>query len=179
MSKKTIRQHILKEMKHLSSEQKKLADQWLFNELIEHELYQKATKIGIVLSMPHEVNTDPMIQHMLEDDKQVFVPSMNYKNKTMDFQQLTDLSIVDYDEKGIRYITEDTQIYNNLDLVIVPGVAFNEEGYRIGYGGGYFDRYLNTYDVQNISLIYDIQLCDNIPIESHDFRVEHLIIAKT
>ncbi|AVQ33079.1 5-formyltetrahydrofolate cyclo-ligase [Staphylococcus muscae] len=179
MDKKTIRKEILKNMKHLQPIQKVAADNSLHQQLLNHPYYQKAKKIGIVLSMPHEVNTDPLIEKMLKDGKQVFVPSTNYTEKTMNFQQLNDLKDVVHDEKGIRYIPEKTDINNHLDLVIVPGVAFNKDGYRIGYGGGYFDRYLNTYDVDTISLIYDIQLCDALPIEAHDYPVAHLIIAKT
>ncbi|UXR81574.1 5-formyltetrahydrofolate cyclo-ligase [Staphylococcus sp. IVB6214] len=179
MDKKTIRKEILKNMKQLHPKQKIDADHWLHQQLLSHPYYQKAKNIGIVLSMPHEVNTGPLIEKMLEDGKQVFVPSTNYTEKTMCFQQLLDLKDVSHDEKGIGYIPQNTDINNHLDLVIVPGVAFNKEGYRIGYGGGYYDRYLNTYDVKTISLIYDIQLCEALPIEVHDYPVAHLIIAKT
>ncbi|KIX91587.1 5-formyltetrahydrofolate cyclo-ligase [Staphylococcus microti] len=179
MVKKSLRQQILKRMREIGNVQKDDADQWLRAQLFAHENYKAAQKIGIVLSMAHEVNTDPIIMHMLRDGKQVYVPATNYATKTMNFQAINDLSQVAVDEKGIRYVNAETTIDNALDLVIVPGVAFNKEGYRIGYGGGYFDRYLNTYAVKTISLIYDVQLCEQLPIEAHDQPVQHLIIAKT
>ncbi|MDO5374694.1 MAG: 5-formyltetrahydrofolate cyclo-ligase [Staphylococcus rostri] len=179
MMKKELRQNTLTRMRALDHVQKQQADQWLQTQFLSHPDYKTAHKIGVVLSMPHEVNTDPIIKQMLDDQKQVYVPATNYTTKTMNFQALTDLSDVALDEKGIRYINRDTPVDNDLDLVIVPGVVFNHDGYRIGYGGGYFDRYLNTYDVKTLCLVYDIQMCDHIPIEAHDQPVEHLIIANT
>ncbi|QLK86069.1 5-formyltetrahydrofolate cyclo-ligase [Staphylococcus sp. 17KM0847] len=179
MTKKEIRQHVLKSMKQLEGHQKQQADQWLRQQLFNHPKYQQAQKIGIVLSMPHEVHTDPIILHIMQHGKQVYVPATTYYKKTMNFQQLVHLSQVSIDEKGIRYVDEETPIDNQLDLVIVPGVAFNREGYRIGYGGGYFDRFLSHYQPATLSLVYDIQIREDLPIASHDYPVAELIIAKT
>ncbi|MCS4485532.1 5-formyltetrahydrofolate cyclo-ligase [Staphylococcus americanisciuri] len=179
MIKKELRQQTLKRMRTMDVYVKERADEWLRKQLVAHTFYKNANHIGIFLSMSHEVTTDPIIEQMLRDNKQVYVPVTNYTTKSMNFQELDDLSKVMLDEKGIRYLTEDTQTLNALDLVIVPGVAFNHEGYRIGYGGGYFDRYLNTYNVRTISLIYDFQLNKHIPVEPHDHPVDKLIIAKT
>lgn len=179
MTKKVLRQKTLEKMKQLTINQKAQADAWLFEQLIRHPKYQRAEKIGLVLSMPHEVTTDSIIMHALNEGKAVFVPTTDYDNKTMSFQQFTDFNQLATDDRGIRYIKENTPIQNELDLVIVPGVVFNRDGYRIGYGGGYFDRYLSRYQPHTLSLIYPLQINDSIPVEVHDYPVDELIIAHT
>lgn len=179
MSKTEMRKTTLGLMRGMNKKAKSKADHFLFQQLIEHEKFVNAQNIGIVLSMPHEVQTDPIIRFALEQHKSVFVPSTNYQSHQMQFQQLEDLNHVEIDEKSIRYVPTETLIKNELDLVIVPGVVFNHAGYRIGYGGGYFDQFLSQYHPKTISLVYDIQLSDQIPVEPHDYPVQELIIAKT
>ena len=78
----------------------------------------------------------------------------------------------------MNHVNTKTEISNELDLLVVPGVAFNDSGYRIGYGGGYFDKFISTYNQPTMSLIYDFQLSD-FKVETHDQPVEKLIIATT
>lgn len=96
----------------------------------------------------------------------------------MSFKHVDDLSNIGPDDKGINHVISDTEISNDLDLLIVPGLAFNDAGYRIGYGGGYFDKFLTHHQQSTISLIYDFQL-DDFEIEAHDQPVQALIIATT
>ena len=148
------------------------------NQLINNTEYKNAKRIGIVLSMTHEVDTYPIIETMLSDGKKVFVPNTNYKLKEMNFKQLLSLNRLEKDEKGLLYVNDDTEITDQLDLIVVPGVAFRDDGYRIGYGGGYYDRFLSDSNANTISLIYDLQLTQ-FEIESHDQPVEKLIIFNT
>ena len=164
-------------MKQLDKEHK-LRDAWLKNQLINNTEYKNAKRIGIVLSMTHEVDTYPIIETMLSDGKKVFVPNTNYKLKEMNFKQLLSLNRLEKDEKGLLYVNDDTEITDQLDLIVVPGVAFRDDGYRIGYGGGYYDRFLSDSNANTISLIYDLQLTQ-FEIESHDQPVEKLIIFNT
>ena len=59
----------------------------------------------------------------------------------------------------------------DVDLCVVPGRVFNRSGYRIGWGGGYYDRFLASYAGQTLSLAYSVQVLDDIPIEAHDIPV--------
>ncbi|MBI5975653.1 5-formyltetrahydrofolate cyclo-ligase [Staphylococcus canis] len=179
MDKKEIRSETINKMKRMNKSTKKLSDKWLFEQLIQHPKFKESNSIGIVLSMPHEVETDKIIKKALDLGKKIYVPSTNYQHRTMNFQQLFNLNQVDTDEKGIRFVNEETSINNELDLVIVPGVAFDTKGYRIGYGGGYFDRYLSQHNPKTISLVYDLQVYEHLPTESHDRPISELIIADT
>lgn len=64
---------------------------------------------------------------------------------------------------------------DQIDLIIVPGLVFDRRGYRIGYGGGYYDRYLQTYQGLKISLAYSFQTTDTLPHEEFDIPVDHII----
>src|SRR5699024_6964630 len=179
MSKHKLRKETINKMKQFSDQDQKLsADQYLTQQLMNTSEYKSAYRIGVVLSMQHEVDTYPIISKILNDDKKVFVPETNYKNKTMSFKELDNLSNIASDDKGINYVTSNTEIINDLDLLIVTGVVFNNKGYRIGYGGGYFDKFLSQHLQPTISLIYDFQIND-FEIEAHDQPVQKLIIATT
>ncbi|MBF7017014.1 5-formyltetrahydrofolate cyclo-ligase [Staphylococcus durrellii] len=178
MTKVKMRKQMLNKMKSFSGTNKQLADDSLARQLYETTFYQEAQKVGIVLSMPHEVNTYKIIKHMFEDKKQVFVPETNYELHSMIFKEITDLATIELDSKGINHVIADNQTTENLDLLIVPGIIFNQHGYRIGYGGGYFDKYLANHKQDTISLIYDFQI-DAFEIEGHDQPVDAIIIATT
>ncbi|GEP84724.1 5-formyltetrahydrofolate cyclo-ligase [Staphylococcus piscifermentans] len=179
MKKSDFRKETLKHMKNLNKSIKEKADQWLAEQLFSTEEYKNAQKIGIVLAMNHEVDTYSIIKQIINQNKQAFVPATEYSTKKMTFQRLTDLSTLAVDEKGIKYVNAPTEKTDQLDLIIVPGVVFNNYGYRIGYGGGYFDKFLSQHRAATISLIYDIQLNNDFNTESHDEKVDRLIIAKT
>ena len=156
MGKKQIRKNILSQMKDFDKKSKHKADIWLMKQLIENEKFKNAHRIG----------------------KQIFVPNTDYRSRNMNFKQLLDLSSIATDDKGINYVNEDTSISNDMDLLIVPGVAFQTNGFRIGYGGGYYDKFLNQHDINSISLIYDFQISD-FDVEKHDQPVDNLIICNT
>ena len=86
-------------MKQHNSMQKNEADNWLATELINSQAYQNASSIGFVLSLSHEVNTYQMIQQALNDNKEVYVPEVNYQTKVMTFKQLLNINDIEKDEK--------------------------------------------------------------------------------
>ncbi|MCM3318521.1 5-formyltetrahydrofolate cyclo-ligase [Staphylococcus warneri] len=178
MNKKDIRSSILTTMKKHSNTEKNIADDWLANQFFNSKSYQEATSIGIVLSLPHEVNTYIIIQQSLKDHKKIFVPEVDYKSKLMTFKQLLDLNEIERDAKGIYHSISNTQTTDQLDLVVVPGVGFKSDGYRIGYGGGFYDRFISNFNPKTISLLYDFQLIDFEP-DKHDQPVDELIIYKS
>jgi 5-formyltetrahydrofolate cyclo-ligase len=64
---------------------------------------------------------------------------------------------------------------SRIDLMIVPGLAYTREGYRLGFGGGYYDRYLQNYHGKTISLAFNEQLVPNFLVEEHDIPVSEII----
>ena len=170
-----LRKKILQEMKILSQEQKQAMDQALTERFLNHPFYQEAKIIATYLSFPHEFQTQELIEQALKDGKKVLIPK-TYPQGRMEFvvyhpQQLVKTSFGLLEPQGDLEVVEPSQI----DLIHVPGLAFTTEGYRIGYGGGYYDRYLENFAGQTMSTIYPCQIQTFNP-DSHDIPVQEVLI---
>ena len=170
-----LRKKILQEMKALSQEQKQAMDRVLTERFLQHPFYQEAKTIATYLSFPHEFQTQELIEQALKDDKKVLIPK-TYPKGRMEFvvydpKQLAKTSFGLLEPQGDLEVVEPSQI----DLIHVPGLAFTREGYRIGYGGGYYDRYLEHFAGQSLSTIYPCQV-QEFNFENHDIPVQEVLI---
>ena len=173
--KSELRKQVLQEMRALSQEQKQAIDQALTERLLHHPFYQEAKVIATYLSFPHEFQTQELIEQALKDGKKVLIPK-TYPKGRMDFvvydpQQLVKTSFGLLEPQGDLEVVDASQI----DLIHVPGLAFTREGYRIGYGGGYYDRYLEHFAGQTMSTIYPCQV-QEFNSEDHDIPVQEVLI---
>ena len=173
--KSELRKQVLQEMKAIPREQKQAMDQVLTEHFVHHPFYQEAKVIATYLSFPHEFQTQELIEQALKDGKKVLIPK-TYPKGRMDFvvynpQQLVKTSFGLLEPQGDLEVVDASQI----DLIHVPGLAFTTEGYRIGYGGGYYDRYLEHFTGHSMSTIYPCQIQDFNP-ESHDIPVQEVLI---
>ena len=170
-----LRKKILQEMKTLSQEQKQAMDRVLTEGFLQHPFYQEAKTIATYLSFPHEFQTQELIEQALKDGKKVLIPK-TYPKGRMEFvvyhpQQLVKTSFGLLEPQGDLEVVEPSQI----DLIHVPGLVFTREGYRIGYGGGYYDRYLEHFAGHSLSTIYPCQIQTFNP-DSHDIPVQEVLI---
>ena len=173
--KSELRKQVLHEMKALPREQKQAMDQALTDQFLEHPFYQEAKIIATYLSFPHEFQTQELIEQALKDGKKVLIPK-TYPKGRMNFvvydpQQLVKTSFGLLEPQGDLEVVDASQI----DLIHVPGLVFTTKGYRIGYGGGYYDRYLKHFSGHTLSTIYPCQIQDFIP-ENHDIPVQEVLI---
>ena len=173
--KSELRKQVLQEMKDKPREQKQFIDQALTERLLQHPFYQEAKIIATYLSFPHEFQTQELIEQALRDCKKVLIPK-TYPKGRMDFvvydpQQLVKTSFGLLEPQGDLEVVDASQI----DLIHVPGLAFTTEGYRIGYGGGYYDRYLKHFSGNTLSTVYPCQIRDFIP-EDHDIPVQEVLV---
>ena len=170
-----LRKKIFQEMKTLSQEQKQAMDQVLTERFLQHPFYQEAKTIATYLSFPHEFQTQELIEQALKGGKKVLIPK-TYPKGRMEFvvynpQQLAKTSFGLLEPQGDLEVVEPSQI----DLIHVPGLAFTTEGYRIGYGGGYYDRYLEHFAGHTMSTIYPCQV-QEFNSENHDIPVQEVLI---
>ena len=170
-----LRKQVLQEMKAISRKQKQAIDQALTEGLLQHPFYQEAKIIATYLSFPHEFQTQELIEQALRDGKKVLIPK-TYPKGRMDFvvydpQQLVKTSFGLLEPQGDLEVVDASQI----ELIHVPGLAFTMEGYRIGYGGGYYDRYLKHFTGHTLSPVYPCQIQDFMP-EDHDIPVQEVLI---
>ncbi|RSJ97755.1 putative 5-formyltetrahydrofolate cyclo-ligase [Streptococcus australis] len=176
--KASIRKSVLKKMRGLESETKRRADQALIQRLRSLSAYQEASVIATYLSFPHEVNTSILIAAVQADGKQVVIPKTYPKGRmefvAYDSQKLKQTSFGLLEpEDGSQAIDK-----SEIDLIHVPGVAFQKDGYRLGYGGGYYDRYLADYDGATVSTIYACQEVDFTPAP-HDVPVKEVLVDES
>ena len=173
--KKALRKQVLQELKSLSAEEKEVMDARLTEQLLLHPFYKEAKAIATYLSFPHEFQTARLIEQAQKDGKTLLIPK-TYPHGKLDFvlyepEKLERNSFGLLEPQGAFRIVEPSQI----DLIHVPGLAFNPSRYRVGYGGGYYDRYLEPFPGHTISTIYPCQI-QNFQPEHYDIPVEEVLI---
>jgi len=181
MEKAVLRKSVIGQMSELTKTQHADMSSAILEKLLEDPDFQKAQTIGVTISRWPEVNTIPLIEACWRLGKRVAAPKCFAKDRTMDFRlfnRLGQLEVVYMDlQEPIEAQTEAIGP-ESLDLLIVPGVVFTQSGYRIGFGGGYYDRYLSGFSGHTRSLAFDFQLADELPVESHDIPVDGIITEK-
>ncbi|MED2843156.1 5-formyltetrahydrofolate cyclo-ligase [Bacillus toyonensis] len=176
-----LRKQIIEHMNSLSEEQYATLSEQIAVSLYAQKEWVEAETIGITLSMENEVNTYPIIEKAWGEGKKVVVPKCNTGTRTMSFRQISNFDQLEtvymHLREPIPSLTEEVNA-DEINLQIVPGVAYTERGERIGYGGGYYDRYLVRYKGKTLSLAYDFQMVKQIPVEPFDKNVEKIITEK-
>jgi 5-formyltetrahydrofolate cyclo-ligase len=140
--------------------------------------WQRAKVIGITISKFPEVETLKIIQKAWEQKKQVVVPKCYPETREMKFRLLKNFSQLESVYSGLLepIEAETEQIESGkIDLLIVPGLAYTLQGHRLGFGGGYYDRYLINFSGDTVSLAFDLQITSNLHIEKHDIPVAKII----
>ncbi|MBM4762294.1 5-formyltetrahydrofolate cyclo-ligase [Bacillus sp. B15-48] len=147
-------------------------------QLFKDKSWQNAKTIGITISRKPEVDTYKIIQMAWDQGKRVAVPKCIPSSRAMEFRLITTFSQLEivYSQLYEPKVSETVEIDgSDLDLLIVPGLAFTKEGFRIGFGGGYYDRYLTHFQGETLSLAFSMQLVAELPIEIHDVPVSKII----
>lgn len=144
------------------------------------KVFQKARTVALYLSLPHEVDTRPLLSLCRQLGKEVVVPVVSPEDKRMDFLPLPPGS------RGLRKnvygIPEPRASRNShgpkIDLLVVPGRAFTRRGDRLGSGGGYYDRFLALHPrVPTVGIAYSAQVAAFLPLALHDRPVKILLTA--
>ena len=177
MDKKSLRAHIRRQKLELSEETILSASENLTAQFLAHPLYQKANTIYGYLPYNQEVRTWALLEQALKDGKTVAVPKVC--GDEMRFIVMTDLSRVASGYAGIPEPVEDGPVANDPEgLVLMPGMVFDKQGHRIGYGGGFYDRFLAAEpNHPTIALCYEFQLLEHIPTEEFDIPVDCVLWA--
>ena len=177
--KRILRNKVLSIRNSLDKVVKKSMDQEIFNKLITSDLYKEANSIFIYLSFGSEIETKNIINKAIEDKKKVYIPKIYKEDKSMKAIRLKSYNDLKENSMGILEPIDDSNYINknDIDLILVPGVVFDFNGNRIGYGGGYYDRYLKDIkEIRNkLVLAYDFQIVDLIKPESHDVVFDYII----
>lgn len=180
--KKQLRAQGITELKEFESNQgalKKKVEKELYDLFYQSNFWQEAKFIGITKSMAFEVNTDPIINRAFQEGKRVAVPCVS-ENRQLEFIEITPMTRFVVSSFGIAEpVDGESKSIESIDHLIVPGVVYRPDGYRIGFGGGYYDRLLAAYEGATASLLFDFQLAEDWQPDSFDKSVDQLFFIKS
>jgi 5-formyltetrahydrofolate cyclo-ligase len=187
-AKHILRQSIRESLKRLTNEEIQDKSKELTAKLLKEEVYQKANRISVYLSMPQEVDTTLILKDIFASKKQCYVPRVD--GNCMDMLHVHSMSDVstlpvhkwNFRQPGLDEDRENALDTEGLDLIIVPGLGFTEDGKRLGQGKGYYDTYIAKclsagFKPSTIGLAFNIQKCTDLPTDSTDITIDHVIFA--
>ena len=177
MDKKELRRQIREQKRAMTEEQIVEASRKLGELFCQCEQYKAAKTIYGYLPYNQEVRTVAMLEQAMRDGKRVAVPKC-YGDE-MKFLYMDDLSLVEKGYAGIPEPIADEPVADDpTALVLMPGLAFTKEGNRMGYGGGFYDKFLaKEPDHPTVALCYDFQMVDYIPTDDYDIPVDCVLWA--
>ena len=142
------------------------------NKIMNLDIYKNSKVIALYSSMKSEVDTKELIKESLELGKRVLLPRILNKNKMIFIEINNDTNY----ERNTFGVLEPIGIEEKIiDLMIIPGVAFDKANNRLGYGRGYYDKYLKDKDLYKIGICFHEQLVDNIEVDEHDIKMDLII----
>lgn len=180
LTKKQIRSKIFLKLKTQKEEKRNQKSKIIKEKLFKTPVFKKAKIVMFYLSHSGEVDTKEMIKSAIEQGKIVAVPVTNRKKKSI---VPCRIGLKTKLKKGLYGILEPAKRFylpvEKIDLVIVPGVAFDKRGNRLGRGRGYYDRFLKllSQHTSRIGLAFDFQILPFLPVKPHDLSVEKTIFA--
>ena len=197
MTKAEIRNMQKELRKGLSIEELEYRSNCIWERLINTIAYQNCTNLFTFVSLADEVNTHSIIIDSINRKKRVYVPRVEARR--MEFYQITNLDhltlskfgilepegcdenrfVIDYNPNILNEGKDPEKQYQN--LLLLPGLAFDLKGNRIGYGAGYYDKYLASYPEDTfykIALAFEFQLMEEIPSEEYDRKADAIITPK-
>jgi len=177
MDKKALRSVIKEKKRAMTEQQIREKSQKLGELFIQSDLYRNATTIYGYLPYNQEVRTVPMLEQAIRDGKRVAVPKVY--GEEMKFLYITDLTQVETGYAGIPEPIADGPVADDpTALVLMPGLAFDPEGRRIGYGGGFYDKFLEREpNHPTLALCYDFQMLPKLETQEHDIPVDLVLWA--
>ena len=179
MTKKELRGEIRRRLDALSPAERQLKNTAIAFELLHLPEFRRARTVMLFASLPDEVDTAPIIAAALSGGRRVGLPRCQAQSHNLDVVEIQDPARdLAPGYHGIQEPTGDHLIVpEDLDFILVPGLAFNAAGLRLGRGAGYYDRFLARPDVTAVrcSIAFDCQVVDAVPRETHDLPVQIIL----
>ncbi|MDR3196199.1 MAG: 5-formyltetrahydrofolate cyclo-ligase [Endomicrobium sp.] len=143
-------------------------------------LYEQSNTLMIYLSYGSEVITDFIVKSAIEEGKNVIVPAIknpgDLRMQAVRIIRLEDANRLVYGIRQPEVNSDDVVSKDSIDLVLIPGLAFDLSGYRLGYGKGYYDRWLKDISLsKTVGLAYDFQITDKLPIGKLDLPIGAIV----
>ena len=177
MDKKELRRAISAKKRAMTAAEIEAKSAFLAEKLFAHPLYREAPSLYAYLSYNQEVRTESILRRCLQDGKRVAVPKVLDSGTRMEFLWLDDLTAVAEGYCKIPEPIADGPVADDpRALILMPGLAFDREGGRMGYGGGFYDRYLADHPGHpTVALCYGFQLLSHVEMADHDIPVDAVL----
>lgn len=175
MKKKEIRRAVLQERKSLSRDKAGRLSEIICKKVCGLDIFAAAADVCLYMPVHNEVDVTLLMEPARNQGKRIWLPRVMEADMEFCFYDETVPLVMG--KYGIREPQSDERLHpNEHTLVIMPGAAFAPDGSRIGYGGGYYDRYLHRYPVcRTIAVCYHFQVLREIPVECHDYKADMVI----
>ncbi|HEY5653021.1 MAG TPA: 5-formyltetrahydrofolate cyclo-ligase [Pontiella sp.] len=175
-TKAEIRKQMLQHRKKLSVQWLKEASTGVIDNLQQLEAFKDASMVALYIAVGGEVDLQNLFITCWNLDKRTCIPHYNDQTKCYEMAEITRESLL---EPGHLSIPEPVSIKRvppeNIDLILVPGLAFDASGNRLGRGGGYYDRILSGFPNYCTAIAFDFQLIPQIPVDAHDEPVDAIV----
>ena len=179
--KRLIRKEVISRRDALSISVRKAKDERISRRLLALPEFIKARTILFYASFRSEVDTIELLQNSIINNKTVVLPRVDVQNSSLTLYEIRTMQDLAPGCYGILEprVNEDRRVHDaGIDLMIVPGVAFDEDCNRLGYGKGYYDRLLSHKNAPAVALAYEEQILAHIPSDAHDIKMDKIITDK-
>lgn len=177
--KSNLRKAMIQKRNLLSHEEVVDKSRSICESVIRSEWYKHADTVMLYMDYKNEVRTEYLIEHALVHRKRVVLPVVDFTTHTLTLVEIhsltSDMRLSSYGILEPIVTEESIRSIDDIDLILSPGVAFDLKGYRLGYGGGFYDKLLETADrskLKVLALAFDMQIIDQVPVESYDKPID-------
>jgi len=179
MMKKDLRKTILSKRKEMSAEKYQQKSEIICQKLFALSQIQDAETIHVYFPINQEVDIRPLIEELWKAGKKVVMPRADFKTKEMENYYVISFGQLEETRFGLHEPRVMSPLHlGSPEVILVPGVAFSLKHYRLGYGGGFYDRFLGKIDSFKIGIAFEMQIAANLPVEDHDQQLD-LIVTET
>ncbi len=171
--KTSLRKFLLDKRDSTSFDLMKIISKAIQKRLKKIDSFRNAKKIGMYYPIGSEIMTQDIIQEALSDGKEVFLPKVIGKN--IEFRKIESVSNLESGAFDIMEPRNECPVDNNLDVILVPTIGISPMGVRLGYGHGFYDRFLAENKIETISITMEKQVVKNIPSSEHDVTINWIV----
>ena len=171
--KKSLRKLLLEKRDNTSFDLMKIASKKIQKNLRKIEPYRNAPRVGAYYPIGSEIMTQDIIQEILSEGKQVCLPKTI--GDRMEFRRIKEFANLEQGQFDILEPKENCPVENNLNAILVPTVGISPSGARLGYGYGFYDRFLASSRAVTISLTLEKQVVNKIPREEYDIIIDWIV----
>ncbi|MCC8073535.1 MAG: 5-formyltetrahydrofolate cyclo-ligase [Clostridiales bacterium] len=173
--KSELRKQFKSERKAISNKEE--ADIIICKNLLSSTFYKNAKTVLFYAALDDEINLDCCILDALNSNKKVALPVCLDNDGNMEFYYINSLDDILVASFGVREPNSNCKKVTDFSgsVCIVPGIAFDRHGYRLGYGKGYYDRFLKNYTLNSVGVCYNKLIKEKLPVGEYDIAVDYIV----